>query len=52
MFYVVSDGIPTEHRGWKLDTDHFCRKKVTPQNVKFTRGFYFAQNSIREIKLV
>ena len=45
MFYVVSDGCPTEHRGWELNKKHthlwYFFTKVTPENVKVTRGFYF-----------
>ena len=45
MFYVVSDGCPTEHRGKKRPAeythfDHFF-VEVTPETVKVTRGFYF-----------
>ena len=43
MFYVVSDGIRTEHRGWELNAFMiiFVHVEVTPENVKVTRGFYF-----------
>ena len=44
MFYVVSDGCPTEHRGKKrpVEYTHFDHFFVGDRTiVKVTRGFYF-----------